>query len=637
LKYIYDIAVRLFIVISIVIPFIACQDNDGLVKVCPQPVPCGISQAGDIIVSDEYKTFAQYQVGECKLGTLRCDDEGNEYCANFIAPAEEVCDLKDNDCDGDTDEGFDRDYDGVAFCAGDCDDNNSLTYPGARERCNNRDDNCDGLVDEALSKACWSGPPPTVLDQPPSICQSGTSSCTRGQWNPCQGEVLPTVEVCDSLDNDCNGLVDERQYNVCGATDVGQCELGDRVCLSNEQICVEAIYPSGEICDAADNDCDGVVDEGIYQPCSTLCGSGIEICNMGQWIDCTAPEPEIELCDGVDNDCDGDVDEDCACIDGQVATCRNGIIDRATGTVINCGLGITMCDSQGNWGPCYFFSTEPEICNNWDDDCDNQIDGMTQPCGNPNTAGIGVCRLGEQLCTAGQWSTCQGDVVPQSEICDQLDNDCDGLIDEDLNPHAKVDMVFAIDISGSMCSSINALIQGIGTYITEFAGTDHRFSIVTFPGYPVPGSTVQVPGTVRTSPTLLSATAFQNMLGQITCNGGGWEPSYDIAYMLSSSADPLNIGWRSDAYPYIIIISDENAQTWRNLTQTQIAPQMSNCTIGSCVLGDAIEVYIIGPSYAASQWNLITYSDPARFINISPIDANRYTQFFRDIFQNICI
>ena len=76
-------------------------------------------------------------------------------------------------------------------------------------------------------------------------------------------------------------------------------------------MCVDSVYPTGEVCDAADNDCDGQVDEGIYQPCSTLCGQGIETCANGNWVECTAPQPEPELCDGVDNDCDGEIDEGC--------------------------------------------------------------------------------------------------------------------------------------------------------------------------------------------------------------------------------------------------------------------------------------------------------------------------------------
>jgi uncharacterized protein YegL len=226
---------------------------------------------------------------------------------------------------------------------------------------------------------------------------------------------------------------------------------------------------------------------------------------------------------------------------------------------------------------------------------------------------------------------CQGDIGPQSEICDQLDNDCDGQIDENLNPHTKVDMIFAIDISGSMCGSINALIQGIAAYIVDFAGTEHRFGIVTFPGV-TPNA-----GTVRTMPALQPATSFQNILSQITCNGGGWEPSYDVAHMLSDPMDPFSVGWRSDAYPYIIIISDEQAQTWMNNTQATITPQMVNCAIGGCGAGDAIEIYIIGPNHASSQWNQITYNDPNRFINIYPVDSNRYTQFFRNVFEDICI
>jgi len=611
-----------------------CSDTVGLHTTCRQPVPCGLSQGGNIVVDSNYKAFAQYEVGECKLGTLRCDSDGTEFCEGFIAPVEEICDFKDNDCDGNIDETFDRDFDGFTSCGGDCNDNHGYINPTAVEVCNNIDDNCNGEVDEKVIKSCWQGNNRTVIDSPPSICQSGTSSCTAGLWNPCVNEVTPNAEVCDGLDNDCDGDTDERVRHACGVTDVGACTLGDKVCVGDEQLCVDAVYPAGEICDAADNDCDGMIDEEIYQPCSTACGSGVEICNAGQWIDCDAQQPNAELCNGVDDDCDGDVDEGCPCIDGQLILCRSNITDRATMQIVNCGIGVTMCDEHGVWGPCYFFGIEPETCNNWDDDCDGTVDGMTEVCGDASTAGTGECRLGEKTCIGGIWGLCRGDVNPQTEICDQLDNDCDGLVDENLNPHVKVDMIFAIDISGSMCTSINALVQGIQNYITDFVGTDHRFGIVTFPG--IAGS-VQVPGIVRTNPPLLEASSFQTTLGQITCNGGGWEPSYDVAYMLSDPMDPFAIRWRSDAYPYIIIISDENAQTWTALAQADIAPQMINCMIGECISGDSIEIYIIGPSYAAGQWDQIIYNDPMRFIDIRPVDPARYTTFFRNVFQNICI
>jgi hypothetical protein len=74
-----------------------------------------------------------------------------------------------------------------------------------------------------------------------------------------------------------------------------------------------------------------------------------------------------------------------------------------------------------------------EICNNVDDDCNGAVDdGVTRDCytAPTGTAGVGACRLGSQTCTAGAWGACGGVVVPSAEVCDRLDNNCNGAADE---------------------------------------------------------------------------------------------------------------------------------------------------------------------------------------------------------------
>jgi MYXO-CTERM domain-containing protein len=72
---------------------------------------------------------------------------------------------------------------------------------------------------------------------------------------------------------------------------------------------VASQIPDGEVCDELDNDCDGQVDEDIEVACSNECGSGFKTCSGGMFSGCIVDNAPAEVCDGLDNDCDGFADE----------------------------------------------------------------------------------------------------------------------------------------------------------------------------------------------------------------------------------------------------------------------------------------------------------------------------------------
>jgi streptogramin lyase len=205
--------------------------------------------------------------GLCHGGLRDCLDSGGgvyrwSACEGEVLPSDEVCDDGlDQDCDNTADDGCtavsDADGDGYTVAAGDCDDADPERNPGVAETCNGYDDDCDADIDETCdcepgdTQVCYTGSPGT---EGQGVCQAGTQTCEGTEefrhWGACAGELIPSVEVCDGVDNDCDGEVDERW--ALGSNGCGECVFEETVC------------------DEADDDCDGLVDEGLVNACG-LC------------------------------------------------------------------------------------------------------------------------------------------------------------------------------------------------------------------------------------------------------------------------------------------------------------------------------------------------------------------------------
>jgi hypothetical protein len=300
------------------------------------------------------------------------------------------------------------------------------------EVCDGQDNDCDDVIDEDIAVApiqCGVG-----------VCLAdGVTRCVNGNPVDVCDEGEAALEACDdTLDNDCDGTADE-----------ANCEGGQPACV-----------PQEEVCDGQDNDCDERVDE-LIEPVATQCGQGIcsaqgqRTCSAGQLVDsCQEGAAVVEACnDQLDNDCDGDTDEaNCAggeepCVpgpevcDGADNDCDDTVDEGIAPIPSQCGTG--ACAAQGQItcvagnpvDSCQAGLPEAEVCDGTDNDCDGQPDEDIASV--PTQCGVGACAaIGEQTCVGGDLvNSCQSGVAGV-EVCDGEDNDCDASTDEGIAPVA---------------------------------------------------------------------------------------------------------------------------------------------------------------------------------------------------------
>ncbi|MFC1754047.1 putative metal-binding motif-containing protein, partial [Thermoproteota archaeon] len=269
------------------------------------------------------------------------------------------------------------DSDGDGYDSGvDCDDANASIYPGADDSsCNNVDEDCDGTDDDdynSTQTTCGIGP----------CAATGTTSCIFGGIvNSCTPGT-PVPEVCNGIDDDCNGDIDNGIAQIPTICGIGECiATGTTFCANGtlNDSCIPGT-PVSETCNGIDDDCDGDIDNNITSILTT-CGigacaaTGTTSCIFGGIVNsCTPGTPVPEVCNGIDDDCNGDIDN------GVKTTFYLDFDGDSYGdndtTIQNCSVPVnyTLNNTDCNDNNSAINPNATEVCNYVDDDCDREVD-----------------------------------------------------------------------------------------------------------------------------------------------------------------------------------------------------------------------------------------------------------------------
>jgi hypothetical protein len=535
----------------------------------------GLSDDADPSVMGQITWYADADgdgYGDLATGILTCNQPlnyilDNSDCNDAVAAinpgATEVCNGIDDDCDGDTDDDDQNvvgqatwyaDADGDTYGdAGvsttscnqpigyvsnntDCDDADIAINPGATEACNGVDDDCNGLVDDNLTFITYY----VDFDGDGYGVGAGVSLCSNpgagyslvdGDCNDAVAAINPgATEVCNNIDDDCNGLTDDGliflTYYVDGDGDGYGAGAGTSSCVAIPGSVLvagdcndadAAINPGAqEICDGGiDNDCDGLADDadpsvigqGTYYADVDGDGYGagaailacIQPVNTSlNNLDCNDADAAInpaaqEICDGgIDNDCDGLADDADPSVIGQGTYYADvdgdgygaGAAILACIQPVNTSLNNLDCnDADAAINP-----AAQEICDGGiDNDCDGLADDADPSVigqgtyyadvdGDGYGAGAAILACIQPVNTSTNNTDCNDAVAAinpaAQEICDGgIDNDCDGLAD-DADPSVIGQGTYYTDADGDGYGAGAAILACIQPVNTSTNNTD---------------------------------------------------------------------------------------------------------------------------------------------------------------------